>query len=236
MKFPKITQHQKKSMVTVNVLLPVIGSYNVGDKLPAERQLATELGISRNTLREAIAALQLMGIIEVRHREGNFIVKLPDETDAMQPLDSIFQPAMAPFSMSELREAFEPGIAWLAAQNRKSTDLAQIEQHLQDIKSSLKLSDPTKYSEADMLFHLTIARATYNEMIIETITPIILTIRSPLWQAMKKGLDDETLSANRAREHDFIFQHIANSDSQEAAKAMREHLSLSKSRLLQDRE
>ncbi len=234
--FPKIKQQQKKSILAINALLQVIDKYQIGDKLPPERQLALEMDISRNTLREAIAALQVMGIIGVRHSQGNFIIKLPDEVTLMQSLDSIFHPASDPFAMVEARVAFEPGAAYMAALKRTPSDVKRMKGNVNDLIQCLREGDLTGYSEADMLFHLNIARATHNEVIIETITPMVSVLRTPLWRAIKKGLDEELFFKIRSEEHNAIFQHISNGQAREAANAVYSHIKKSMERFLHERE
>lgn len=125
--FPKIKQQQKKSMLAVEALLSVIASrYAIGDKLPPERVLAQEMDISRNTLREAIAALQLMGILEVRHSQGNFVVALPKNEEKAFSLETIFIPNVDPFTMVDSRVGLEPGVAYLAAERATAKDVLRL--------------------------------------------------------------------------------------------------------------
>ncbi len=235
MDFPKIKQSQKKSISAVNALLPVIARYNVGDKLPPERQLALEMAISRNTLREAIAALQVMGVIEVRHSQGNFIVKLPDLASLSCSLDNIFDPQKDPIALVEARVAFEPGAAFVAALHCTDADKKILQENYAQIEYTLSNDNLDEYSKADSLFHINIARATHNEIIVETIAPMIEVLRTPLWQAMKIGLK-QTFREVRTGEHKAILFNILNAKPLEASIAMREHLLNSKERFLHERE
>ena len=236
MKFPKVRQQQKKSMLAVEALLSVLARYQVGDKLPPERVLAHEMDISRNTLREAIAALQVMGIIEVRHSQGNFIVSLPNPAALQSSLATILHPKSEPFSIVDARVAFEPGVAYLAAERATTEEIQQLEHFLNSLIVCTENDDLQGYAEADYQFHLHIAKASHNELIIDTMTSLVAALKTPLWQAMKKGLDQNVFRGIRAREHQAIFEHIAKRNALEAAASMRNHLTFSRERFLHERE
>lgn len=231
--FPKIRPQQKKSIQAAEALLQVIGhGYAVGDKLPPERVLAQEMAISRNTLREAIAALQLMGFLEVRHSQGNFIIALPRQKDTRQTLNDIFTPDADPFGMVEARIAFEPGVAYLAAERCTRHDLEQLKSIVDRLRTALETEDRQGYATADVEFHLCIARGTRNECVVQTISSLVGVLCSPLWQAMKQPLPIETIKTIRIHEHEAILAALEARDAAGAAALMRAHLQSSKERFL----
>lgn len=233
--FPKIKQQQKKSMLAVEALLSVIASrYAVGDKLPPERVLAQEMDISRNTLREAIAALQLMGIIEVRHSQGNFVAELPKNEKDTFSLETIFVPNVDPFTMVDSRVGLEPGVAYLAADRATEKDILHLRGCLESIAQAIGKGDRTGYAEADVQFHLGIAKSTQNEIIVHSIGSLLDVLKNPLWQAMKEGLNQAQISRIRIQEHKAIFEAIQAGDGELAASRMREHLLSSKERFLHE--
>ena len=233
--FPKIKQHQKKSMLAVEALLSVIASrYAIGDKLPPERVLAQEMDISRNTLREAIAALQLMGILEVRHSQGNFVVALPKNEEKAFSLETIFIPNVDPFTMVDSRVGLEPGVAYLAAERATAKDVLRLKGCLERIAKAIGKGDRTGYAEADVQFHLGIAKSTQNEIIVHSISSLVDVLKKPLWQAMKEGLNQVEISRIRIQEHKAIFEAIQAGDKELAASRMREHLLSSKERFLHE--
>lgn len=231
--FPKIRPQQKKSIQAAEALLQVIShGYAVGDKLPPERVLAQEMAISRNTLREAIAALQLMGFLEVRHSQGNFIIALPRQEDARQTLSDIFTPDADPFGMVEARIAFEPGVAYLAAERCTPRDLEQLRSSTDRLRRALEAEDRRGYATADVAFHLGIARCTRNECVVQTISSLVGVLCSPLWQAMKQPLPIETIKVIRLHEHEAVLTALEARDAAGAAALMRAHLQASKERFL----
>lgn len=233
--FPKIKQQQKKSMLAVEALLSVIASrYSVGDKLPPERVLAQEMDISRNTLREAIAALQLMGVIEVRHSQGNFVVALPENGKETFSLETIFVPDVDPFTMVDSRVGLEPGVAYLAAERAAPEDILCMKRSVEGIEAAIVKGDRPGYAEADVQFHLGIARSTQNEIIVHTMSTLLDVLKNPLWQAMKEGLNQREISRIRIQEHRAIFEAIQAGDGGLAASRMREHLLSSKERFLHE--
>ncbi len=233
--FPKIKQQQKKSVLAVAALSKVIASrFAVGDKLPPERQLAQEMDISRNTLREAIAALQLMGILEVRQSQGNFVVALPESGKESFTPENIFLPNVAPFTMVDSRIGLEPGVAWLAAERAAEEDICRIRQALETIEQAIANDDRKQYAEADVQFHLSIAKSTRNEIIVHTLSGLLEVLKSPLWQAMKQGLNRQEISRIRIEEHRAVFEAVRARDKEYAAARMREHLQFSKERFLYD--
>jgi len=233
MVFPKVQQQRKKSILAAEALLQVIYEhYKVGDKLPPERQLAQVMNISRSTLREAVAALQLMGLLEVRHSLGNFVIALPDPSDVRGVLENIFTPETDPLGMVDARIAFEPGVTRVATERFTSENLETLHSHLKQIIVCIKKEDRPGYSYADKMFHMCIAEGTQNEYIVQTMLPLIDVVRTPLWQAMKKGLDQESIRRFRIKEHMAVFNAIYRKEPELAAKLMQVHLERSKERFL----
>ena len=236
MGFPRVAQQRKKSILAAEMLLQVIShDYAIGDKLPPERILAQQMAISRNTLREAIAALQLMGLIEVRHSQGNFIIALPEKSQVEgQQLQDILEPDDDLMNVTDVRMALEPGIVWLAVERMSESELMELEKRLNALERSLACSDANEYARADAEFHLYIARGSHNERLVEMLEALLVSRRSPLWHAMKQGLDKEVISRLRATEHRAIYEAIANREQLQASEAMRVHLENSMERFLID--
>ncbi|MFY7836772.1 MAG: FadR/GntR family transcriptional regulator, partial [Novosphingobium sp.] len=129
------------------------GRYPVGTRLPAERDLAIRYDVSRPTVREAIIALEVQGLVEVRIGSGAYVKRLPGEED--RPGFNV-----TAFELTEARLLFEGEAAALAATQVTDADVAEIEVLVQRIVEENQ--DPNGTESADREFHLAIARATRN--------------------------------------------------------------------------
>ena len=155
--------------------------FNVGDRLPPERVIAREMGVSRNTLREAVAVLQIIGILEARHSQGNFIISLCETEDLRARLEAVFANSDDPFAVIDARIAFEPGVAFLACQAATDEDILDIGRVVGRVASAIRINDLNAYSQADHDFHLRIAQSTHNPIVIETIQVLTRALIQPLW-------------------------------------------------------
>jgi GntR family transcriptional regulator, hexuronate regulon transcriptional repressor len=191
------------------------GRYQVGDRLPAERELAVEHEVSRPTVREAIIALEVQGLVEVRVGSGAYVKRLPGDEDT--PGFNI-----TAFELTEARLLFESEAAALAATQITDEELAELEQRVEDIALENQSSNGTE--EADREFHLTIARATRNAAVVRTI--------EELWRIRATSPESALLHA-KARfanvkpivdDHTAILEALRARDPAAARAAMRTHL------------
>lgn len=233
---PKVA-YKKKGLLAAEALLRTVQkNYAPDAKLPPERVLAQEMGVSRNTLRQGIAALSLAGIVEMRHSQGNFIVMDPNFQQARTRLQNIFETSGDLFEVLDARIALEPGIARLACKMATEADIVDLEARLADLAESVSRLDAASYSLADKGFHRTIARATQNALILQALNPLLVPLHIPLWEAMKSGLNSKEMIATRIDEHRLIFEAIKNRNEDDAGRLLREHLRASKQRFLVEEE
>lgn len=191
------------------------GHYPVGSRLPAERELAQQYAVSRPTVREAIIALEVQGLVEVRIGSGAYVLRLPGRGDT--PGFGI-----TAFELTEARLLFEGEAAALAATQVTDADLVEIEALVREI--ARENQDPAGTDKADRAFHLAIARATRNHAVYETI--------EQLWN-LRYTSPEAALLHEKARtanvkpvveEHDAVFAALKAGDAQGARAAMRAHL------------
>lgn len=192
------------------------GKYAVGDRMPAERELASEFGVSRPTVREAIIALEVQGLVEVRVGSGAYVRRLPGEEDA--PGFNI-----TAFELTEARLVFESEAAAIAAQHITDEELDELDRLVQEISSENKREAVTE--DADRAFHIAIASATRNAAIVKTIEELWrLRMASPACALMY-----EKARAARVRpvvdEHTKIAVALRARNPVKAREAMRGHLS-----------
>ena len=186
-----------------------------GERLPSERDLATKLGVSRASLREAILALELGGVVEVRGGSGVYVSEKADvETDLPEV-------GPGPFEVLSARRLIESEIAAIAA--RVATDGAidailkavlEMEKHHADYASN---------EHADREFHMSIARATGNSALVGTVE-YLWAQRGRLWNRLKEHFQTEELRQLTLTDHRNILEAIAAHDPAEARRAMRAHL------------
>ncbi len=240
MGFKKIDS-KNKSQLAAEMLLSAIESkkYLPGDKLPSERVIATDMGLSRNTLREAIAALQIVGVIDVRHGQGNYIASLDLDniSNVDESISKIFASNDNPFIIIDARIAFEPGVAALSCHIAVEKDIKELEILLSRITESILDNAIIGYSLADYEFHMKIANCIHNQVISNTMKYLLDALKQPLWRSMKKIIfSKEEIQNSRINEHEKIFLSIKNRDPQLAQANLFTHLTESKNRFLMESE
>ncbi|MCJ2182886.1 FadR family transcriptional regulator [Novosphingobium sp. 1949] len=195
------------------------GRYQVGDRMPAERDLAAELSVSRTVVREAMLALEVLGLIEVRMGAGTFVQRLPacDEDSASQPGFDI-----SPFELLEARMAIEGEAAALAAVQISPEEIVRLETLIAAIGQQNKHHSAEE--NADMAFHTTIARATRNSAIEKAVEELW---RQRWASPSCKLLLQKARTANvlpMVDEHTAIVDALKHRDPNAARTAMRTHL------------
>ncbi|MEO8313572.1 MAG: FadR/GntR family transcriptional regulator [Pseudomonadota bacterium] len=199
------------------------GRYPVGERLPAERELAVEFGVSRPTVREAIIALEVQGLVEVRVGSGAYVLALPGSTAIGFGISA--------FELTEARLLFEGEAAALAASQIKDEELKTLGQLLVEMDKENRRGDGLTET-SDREFHVTIARATRNSAIVRTI--------EDLWD-LRSTSREVALVYSRARaadvkpvvdEHEAVFAALRAHDPRKARAAMRAHLNAVMNHLL----
>lgn len=192
------------------------GKYPVGARLPAERELSAQHNVSRPTVREAIIALEVQGLVEVRVGSGAYVVRLPGSEEA--PGFNI-----SAFELTEARLLIEGECAALAATQITDEELAELATLVEEI--ARENADPAGTEQADRSFHLALAYATRNNALIE-IVERLWTLRSTSPEASL--LHAKARSANIkpvVDEHTAILEALRERDPAAARAAMRVHLS-----------
>jgi len=199
-----------------NKILELIdsGVFPPGSRLPGERDLAEQFGVSRVAVREAEIALQAQGRLEIKVGSGAYVL---DGTGQL----GRGMPKVGPFELTEARALFEAESAALAAPIITDDLLEELEGYVKAMvgKGNKKMS----HEEADRLFHLTIAKATNNAAIIYTI--------DNMWKMRSEAMKVQTVYDSVChsddvlleREHTAILNALKARDSSAARKAMRAH-------------
>lgn len=192
------------------------GRYPAGARLPGERDLADEHGVSRPTIREAMIALEIRGLVEARHGSGIYVTqRAPEQADAPE-LD------VGAFELIEARVLFEGEAAALAAAVIDAAALAELDAVLEHM-AACPSGAPEAYA-ADRRFHLLIADATGNTLVrsaIETLWNV--RERSPMCIHMFDQARHEGVSP-RVEEHRLILDALSARDPARARQTMQDHL------------
>jgi GntR family transcriptional regulator, transcriptional repressor for pyruvate dehydrogenase complex len=195
------------------------GDLKAGDQLPAERELALEFGVSRTAVREALKALHEKGLVEAYPGRGTFITNETSNSIRLT-FDRMIKsgPRDGTMHLVEVREILEPEIAALAAKRGTEENLNELREAI-EIMDSAK-ADPDSFIEADLDFHLALAEAAANPLILSLIDSIVGVLREQRISIFKvEGGPDRG-----QYHHKRILEAIENHDSAGAREAMRAHL------------
>jgi GntR family transcriptional regulator, transcriptional repressor for pyruvate dehydrogenase complex len=195
------------------------GALKPGDQLPAERELAQRFGVSRTAVREAVKVLREKGLVEAYSGRGTFITDGTSQA-IRQSLDRMIKIGQPEGSthLVEVREILEPGIAALAATRAEDTHLAAMREAIAVMDRAEK--DPDAFIEADLDFHLALAEAAANPLILSLIDSIVGLLRE-----QRMGIFYVEGGPQRGQSHHKrILEAAENHDPEKAREAMRAHL------------
>ena len=239
-------QSQKYYMQIVSQIRNLIiqGKLKAGDKLPPERNLAQEFGTSRASIRQALSALEMLGLIESKSGHGNFIRADGAEASIDGELLKELMKAHRPYDIFESRLEIEPTLAALAAARATAEEKKKLEkqvQRLNDLGKKLQ-SQPEKseqvleeYMEEDRKFHLLIGRAAHNDVMFMVFSGVNLMIKEAHWKTLKaKAVGIEGNLQRYGKEHRAIFNAIRDGKSEIARSRMREHIEVLKGDLFDE--
>jgi GntR family transcriptional repressor for pyruvate dehydrogenase complex len=198
------------------------GKIKPGDRLPPERILAEKLGVSRPPLREAMSALEILGIIECRGGKGNFVKKAFNSKNYKQQMEEL-EKEESPFELLEARKVIETEIAALAAEKATPTDIKEVENALKKMENTL--NDVPKAMEFDTEFHIAVAKAAHNSVLLETMIFLAKGLTDSMWVNIKeKRWEQPGNPLKYIKEHKEIIDAIKNKNKEDARKKMNKHL------------
>jgi len=229
MDFEKVVQSgfRKKSSFIADQLLRMInsGRYKAGSKLPSERIITEQMGISRPSLREAISALQIVGILESRPGDGTYVCAHVATDERMRRALDVLEECDSPFENMQARKALEIGAVRLAVKVASDADLAALRNAWEEKCIRGRRGDIEDYLRYGKEFHLAIARATKNR-IIEAITEKLLDmVIQPLWINMRRDyfLTDNSRIEQMLDIHERILEALCARDTDRAIREIEFH-------------
>ena len=197
------------------------GRYGPGSRLPSERVLRDELGVGRSTVREALRALEALGLIELHQGRGAFVRSSGVDAGAAGPPFKGW-PRRYGWKIEDIvdaRLAIEPRGAGLAALRRMDTDLVAMRRHLDAFRSAMEANDLSSLVLADVAFHDAIARCGN-----AIFASVLRSLRVEGIRSRQTSLAQQDRWATVMRRHESIYDAIAEGDARAAAHRMERHL------------
>lgn len=195
------------------------GELKPGEKLPSERELAEQFGVSRTAIREAVKALTQKGLVEVHMGRGTFVINsTPLAVRHSLGLVVKLDGSEGTRSLVEVREILEPEIAALAAGRARDEHIKMMQDAVAMMDASLQ--DIDAFIEADLDFHLALAEGTQNVLIPTLTDTLVILLREQRKRiALVKGG-----MVRAQKHHKKILAAVLKGDSHEARQTMRAHL------------
>jgi GntR family transcriptional regulator, transcriptional repressor for pyruvate dehydrogenase complex len=199
------------------------GEIAPGERLSPDRVIATELKVSRATVREALLALELLGVVEIRHGSGVYVL----DTSAMagSTIDQAsFQPSTT--ALFEARSAVEPKIAQLCATRMTAEQIADAEASLAAARAAVMDDTPyPQFSDLQIGFHARLAAACGSPVLADIGNRLISIDEHPLWALLNQhAVRTQEQRLQQVDEHAAILEWIKAHDPEGAEKAMRKHV------------
>jgi DNA-binding FadR family transcriptional regulator len=191
------------------------GEFAAGARLPAERDLARQLGVSRPSVREALIALEVEGWVEVRIGSGIYVQRSGASTAARAASG---QAEWGPLQVMRARELVEGEVAALAARNAKKAQVASIAAALE------QMAEQASPQDGDEAFHQAIATACGNEVLADTVRSYWSARHGPLFSKLGDHFDTPATWKAALAEHDAVLEAIRARDAEAARAAMQQHL------------
>ncbi len=201
------------------------GSISPGTRLPPERQLAASLEVGRSAVREALAALEILGIVDVRPGSGTYLRGTASELLPQSLSWGMLIGERSTTELLELRSGLEIYVARLAAGRLTDAQLASLRRHLDRMRDSI--DDLRSFVKADLAFHLELAESADNSVLLD----LLQIVRSLLRVWVDRAVQDEGHARIALEEHEAVYRALAAHDADAAASAMAAHMSTASARL-----
>lgn len=222
-KLPRSKFKSKGAIIAEQILLDIkSGKYLTGTKLPSERAIADQIGVSRPSVREAISALQIVGIIESQPGDGNYVSDDLIIDDLSLRVKKILEESESPYEILQARKVVEIGSVRMAIKEATDEDIQAITDVWEEKYNIGLAGDYQAYTRLGRELHLAIARATKNSIVISMIERLLDIADQPLWLNMRRLYyeKDSSRIEQMLNIHDRIVKAIQNRNSVEAIFAL----------------
>ncbi|MFJ8105494.1 FadR/GntR family transcriptional regulator [Streptomyces sp. NPDC096132] len=184
------------------------GAWPVGSRIPTETELVEQLGVARNTVREAVRALAHTGLLDIRHGSGSY-VRATSELAGVMRTRFAGTPAE---DVTEVRAALEVRAARLACAHRTTEDLERLGLALEQRQRAWSAGDPVGFANADAAFHLAVVAASHNTVLAELHADLGEVIRDSLLAHF-----GDTLRPEQFQDHARLVEAVRDRDADRAA-------------------
>ena len=201
------------------------GDIEPGTRLPGERVLAETLGVGRSAVREALAALEILGIVSVRSGSGTYLRGSASELLPQTLRWGLLVGPSTTAELLELRSGLEIFVARMAASRITTTAIQTLAEHLDAMRAHL--DDLRAFARADRAFHRALAAAAGNSQVID-----LLHVTTSLLQVYDdRAVHDEDAARTALAEHEAVFRFVRAGDADAAASAMALHMATAAERV-----
>jgi len=238
MVFKRLDNNNKQEYVVAQILEAIeAGEYRVGDKLPSEMDLCDQIGVSRSSIREALNALRLVGVIETRKGDGTFIASENWRKDSKKEsftVAEIFQHGANTFETLEARRVVEPAVAEFALEMMKEENLSKILDALQNMKKTASKKDSRRWHNENKKFHFAIVETTRNGPLIKYVKSLLdLFTKSDFGVELRKHyLTEEKYVKEAIEVHEAIYEGLKDRDEKKIRNAYSRHFNQVEQQLL----
>lgn len=200
------------------------GQWGIGDRLPAERDIASQLGVSRPVVREAMIALELLGLVEVKTGSGIYVKSLV--TDGAPVLDDSPDHGPSPYDIIKARRIIEGETAAIAAQNASPRILVALLDSIEKMENDVAngVQNVTHREDGDWVFHSQIAAATGNSVMQSIVEQLWEGMRRPIFVAICARVSLPENAQRAVADHKIIYQAIKKMDACAARESMWAHI------------
>jgi DNA-binding FadR family transcriptional regulator len=195
--------------------------FEPGQRLPTERDLARDYGVSRTCVREALLALEISGLVSIKVGSGVFVLAPPPPDHAMT-LSGDLEDQPSPSDILQARLTLEPEICALAAVSATAEALEAIAAYVQKMRDEHRMSAETE--NGDREFHFAIARATQNPVLLGLLQRIWQDMTGPMWQSLQKHIRSPILRLHWIDDHETVLEALRSGNGDQARAAMRRHI------------
>lgn len=200
------------------------GRLKPGERLPAERELASRLEVSRPSLREAIQKLNSKGLLSTRHGGGTYVLESL-EPSFVDPLVSLMRELPETlYDVLEIRHAVDGTAAYYAALRGTDEDKAKIKRCFDEMIAHHGGPDPMDEANADAAFHLSIVEASHNLVLLHMMRGLFTLLQNSISHNLDKLYTLPRVFEPLSRQHERLMTSIIEGDPERARKAAQEHL------------
>ncbi|MCW4152937.1 FCD domain-containing protein [Halomonas sp. 18H] len=200
------------------------GSLKPGQRLPPERQLAEQFGVSRPSLRGAIQTLAARGLLVSRQGGGNFVTEDLNTRHTDPLLGMLSRHSEFHLDLLEFRDALEGLAAYYAAMRATPADRQMLIQRHDELEAAFQGKDPQYEASLDAAFHLAIAEAAHNVLLLHTIRDVFHLLEKSIVENLRLLFARSDARPRLVQQHRALLQAILDGDPEEARQRAHEHM------------